>query len=156
MYICKFFCLILVNSNMFQAFDHVVALMLKFCSYNIMLNEAPNNNVVTRIANIVLNEVPNSNDATRIGNNVRLTAMGTQQFSMAVIQPSCRKAYLPETIDNDTITRKVCADGNKFCPGKEWTLYTQQFRWQVDQCGQAVKRNFLQFDNFSSVNSKAV
>ena len=50
-----------------------------------MLNEAPNNNVVTRIANIVLNEAPNSNDATRIGNNVHLTAMGAQQFSMAVI-----------------------------------------------------------------------
>ena len=59
--------------------------MLKFCSYNVMLNEAPNNNVVTRIANIVLNEAPNSNDATRIGNNVHLTAMGAQQFSMAAI-----------------------------------------------------------------------
>ena len=50
-----------------------------------MLNEAPNNNVIKRIANIVLNEAPNSNDATRIGNNVRLTAVGTQQFLMAAI-----------------------------------------------------------------------
>ena len=41
------------------------------------------------------------------------------QFSMVVIQPSCRKADLPETKDNDTITRKVCADGNKLCLGKE-------------------------------------
>ena len=90
-----------------------------------MLNEAPNNNDVKRIANNVFNEAPNSNDATRIGINVCLTAVGAQQFSMATIQPSCRKADLPETRDNDTITRKVRADGNKLCPGKEWRLYTQ-------------------------------
>ena len=71
------------------------------------------------IAIIVLKEVPNSNDAMCVGNNVRITAMGTQQFSMAAIQPSCRKADLPETRDNDMITRKVRADGNKLCPGKE-------------------------------------
>ena len=35
------------------------------------------------IANIVLNEAANSNDTTRVGNNVRLSTMGTQQFSMA-------------------------------------------------------------------------
>ena len=40
---------------------------------------------VKRVANILLNEAPNSNDATRVGNNVRLTAMGEQQFSMAAI-----------------------------------------------------------------------
>ena len=90
-----------------------------------MLNEAPNNSDVKCIAKIVLNEVPNSNDATRIGNNVRLTALGAQQFSMAAIQSLCRKADLLETRDNDTITRKVHADGNKLCPGKEWRLYTQ-------------------------------
>ena len=50
-----------------------------------MLNKAPNNNDITRVANIMLNEVRNSNDDTRIGNNVRLTAMGAQQFSMAAI-----------------------------------------------------------------------
>ena len=44
------------------------------------MNEAPNNNDVTRIANIVLNETPNSHDATHVGNNVRLTAMGAQQI----------------------------------------------------------------------------
>ena len=54
-----------------------------FCSYNFMLNEAPNNNDVTCVANIVLNKASNSNDAMRIGNNVRLTAMDTQQFSVA-------------------------------------------------------------------------
>ena len=27
--------------------------------------------------------------------------------------------------DNDTITRKVCADINKFSPGKEWRSYAQ-------------------------------
>ena len=49
-----------------------------------MLNEASsNNNDVKRVANIVLNETPNSNDATRVGNNMRLTAVGIQQFSMA-------------------------------------------------------------------------
>ena len=31
-----------------------------------MLNEAPNNNDVTRIVNIMLNEAPNSNDVTHI------------------------------------------------------------------------------------------
>ena len=50
-----------------------------------MLNEAPNNNDVKRVANIALNEAPNSSDATHVGNNVCLTAMGAQQFSMAAI-----------------------------------------------------------------------
>ena len=50
-----------------------------------MLNEVPNNNDVKRVANIVLSKVPNSNDAMRVGNNVHLTAVGTQQFSMADI-----------------------------------------------------------------------
>ena len=50
-----------------------------------MLNKAPNNNDVVHIASIVLNGEPHSNDATCIGNNVRLTAMGAQQFSMAAI-----------------------------------------------------------------------
>ena len=50
-----------------------------------MLNEAPNNNDVKRVANNVFNEAPHSNDATRVGINVRLTAVGTQQFSMATI-----------------------------------------------------------------------
>ena len=143
MHICKFFYLILVHSNMFQAFvmyNFVYQLQcssIKFCSHNFMLNEAPNNDDVTRIANIMLNKAPNSNDATCIANNVHLTTMGAQQFSMVTIQPSCRKADLPETRDNDTITRKVRADGNKLCPGKEWRLYTQQFRRQVNQCGKA-------------------
>ena len=44
-----------------------------------------NKNDVTRVANMVLNEVPNSYDAMRVGNDVRLTAMGAQQFSMAAI-----------------------------------------------------------------------
>ena len=49
-----------------------------------MLNEVPNNNDIKHVVNIVLNEAPNSNDATHIGNNVRLTAVGAQQFLMAV------------------------------------------------------------------------
>ena len=98
---------------------------MKFCSYNFVLNEAPNNNDITHVANIELYEAPYSNDAMRVGNNVCLTAIGAQQFSVAAIQPSCRKADLPEMRDNDMITRKVCVDGNKLCPGKEWKLYTQ-------------------------------
>ena len=119
MHICKLFCLILVHSNTFQAFDCVVAIVLKYkvlYSYNFVLSEAPNNNDVTRVGNIMLNETPNSNDAMHVGNNVHLTAMGAQQFSMVAIQPSCRKANLPETRDNDTITRKVRVDRNKLCP----------------------------------------
>ena len=50
-----------------------------------MLNEAPNNNEVKRIANNVFNEAPNSNDATRVGINVRLTAVCAQQFSIETI-----------------------------------------------------------------------
>ena len=50
-----------------------------------MLNEAPNNNDVKRVANNVFNEAPNSNDATHIGTNVRLTAVGAQELSMASI-----------------------------------------------------------------------
>ena len=50
-----------------------------------MLNEGPNNNEVNRVANDMFNEAPNSNDATRVGINVRLTAVGAQQFSMATI-----------------------------------------------------------------------
>ena len=50
-----------------------------------MLNEAPNNNDVKRVANNVFNEAPNSNDATRIDVNVGLTAVGAQQFSLATI-----------------------------------------------------------------------
>ena len=82
-----------------------------------MLNEAPNNNDVKHVENNVLNEAPNSNGATRaehVSINVRLIAMGEQQFSMATYQRR-----------DDTITGKVRADGNKLCPGKEWRLYTQ-------------------------------
>ena len=50
-----------------------------------MLNEAPNNNDGKRVANNVFNEAPNSNDATHVGINVRLTAVGAQQLSMASI-----------------------------------------------------------------------
>ena len=58
---------------------------MKFCSYNFVLNEAHHNNDVKCVANIVLNEAPNSNDATHVGNNVRLTAVGAQQFSLTAI-----------------------------------------------------------------------
>ena len=50
-----------------------------------MLNEAPNNNDVTHVANVMLNEAPNSNDTMHVENNMHITAMGTQQFSMAAI-----------------------------------------------------------------------
>ena len=113
MCICKLFCLILVHSNTFQAFVmynlmyQLQCSSIKFCSYNFVLNEVPNKNDVTHVANIVLNKAPNSNDAIHVTNNVRLTTMGAQQFSMAAdIQPSCRIANLPETRDNDTITSR--------------------------------------------------
>ena len=133
MHVCKFFCLILVHSNTFQAFvmynlmQQLQCSSIKFCSYNFVWNEVPNNNV-TSIINIVLNTAPNSNDAMRIANIVSLTTMGAHQFSVAAIQPSCRKADLPETRDNDTIARKVHVDGNKTLPWEKWRLYTQYFR----------------------------
>ena len=76
---------------------------MKYCNYNFMLNEASSNNDIMCVANIVLNEAPTSNDAIRVGNNVCLTAMGTQQFSVVAIWPSCRKTDLPETRDKDTL-----------------------------------------------------
>ena len=78
-----------------------------------MLNEAPNNNDVTHVTNIVLNKAPNSEDTMLIGNN-RLTTMGAQQISMSAIEPSCRKANLPETRDSDTTTRKIHVDGTSY------------------------------------------
>ena len=54
--------------------------------------------------------------------------MGAQQLSMAAIYSHHAEEptyTVPEMRDNDTITRKVHADGNKLCPGKEWRLYTQ-------------------------------
>ena len=57
-----------------------------------MLNKAPNNSDIKRVANFVLNKAPNSNDTMHVGNNVRLTAVGAQQFSMAAIQPSAEKS----------------------------------------------------------------
>ena len=67
-----------------------------------MLKEAPNNNDVTRVVNIMLNKAPNSDDAMHVANNVHLTTISTQQFLMAAIEPSCRKAHLPETRHYDT------------------------------------------------------
>ena len=75
-----------------------------------MSNKVPNNNDIKCVANIVLNKAPNSNGTTHVANDVCLTTMGGQQFSMAAIEPSCRKANLLETRDDDMITRKVCAD----------------------------------------------
>ena len=60
------------------------ALKHNVCSYNFVLNKAPNNNDVTCIEN-VLNKEPNTNDATCIANNVRLITMDSQEFSMVVI-----------------------------------------------------------------------
>ena len=84
-----------------------------------MLNEVPSTNDVTCIPNIMSNKAPNSNDATCVASNVCLTTMGTQQLSMMAIKPSCRKVDLSQMRDNDTIKRKVHADGNKLCPEKE-------------------------------------
>ena len=94
MHICKFFYLILVHSNMFQMYNLVYQLQyssIKFCSYNFVSNEVPNNNDIKCVANIVLNKAPNSNGTTHVANDVCLTTMGGQQFSMAAIEPSCRK-----------------------------------------------------------------
>ena len=55
------------------------------CSYNFVLNEVLNNYNITQVASIMLNKMPNSNDAMCVGNNMRLTAVGVQQFSMAAI-----------------------------------------------------------------------
>ena len=71
-------------------------------------------------------EAPNSSGATCTANNVHLTSTGAQQLSMAAIYSHHAEEptyTVPEMRDNDTITRKVHADGNKLCPGKEWELY---------------------------------
>ena len=56
-----------------------------------MLNEAPNTNDVKPIANNVFNEALNSSDAMRVDINVRLTAVGTQQFSMGLYSHHAEK-----------------------------------------------------------------
>ena len=50
--------------------ENVQCSSMKFCSYNFVLNEAPNTNDVTRAENMALNEVSNSVDATCVANNV--------------------------------------------------------------------------------------
>ena len=70
----------------------------------------------------MLKKEPNSNDNTRVENNVHLTTIGAQQFSIAAIEPSCRKADLLETRDNDTINKKGSCGQNKLCLGKEQRL----------------------------------
>ena len=86
--------------------------------------------------NFVLNEAPNNNDIMCLVNNVHFTTMGVQQFSLLHSHHAEKPTYVPEMRNNDMKTRKVYADGG--CSGKEWRLYTQQFRQQVDWCGQAV------------------
>ena len=44
--------------------------------------------------------------------------MGAQQFSMMAIKPSCRKADLPKTRDNNMITRKLVQTEINFALGK--------------------------------------
>ena len=150
--ICKFYCLNLDHSNMFQAFDGVVAMVLKYNVLqlqNFVLNEAPNNNDVKRIVNIVLNEAPNS--------NVHLTAVGTQQFLMVAIYPSCRKADLPETRDNNTVTRRYVWVEINFAIERMEAIYSVvQVVGRLVWAGrQAVRQKFLRFDNFNSANSEA-
>ena len=69
----------------------------------------------------MLNEAPNRNDATGLANNVRLTTMGATQFLMApVYLVIIQKSRLTrDERYNDMKTAKVLADGNKLCPGKE-------------------------------------
>ena len=67
--------------------------------------------------------------------------------------------------DNDTITRKVCADGNKLCPGKNGgyipsrlggrliSVDSQAGKQPGGQAGrQAVRRKSLRFDNFNHMH----
>ena len=69
----------------------------------------------------MLNEAPNRNDSTGVANNVRLTTMGAKKFSMApVYLVIIQKSRLTrDERYNDMKTAKVRADGNKLCPGKE-------------------------------------
>ena len=90
-----------------------------------MLNEVLNNNDIMYVANIARCLTAMTLCTYPVASNVRLTTMGTQKMSIVAIEPSCRKADLPQTRDNDMITRKVCTDGNKLCPGKEWRLHSQ-------------------------------
>ena len=100
----------------------------------------PNYNDIMHVANIVLNKVPNSSDTMHIGNNVRLTAMVAQQLLMVAIKPLCRKANLAEMRNNDPITRKVHADGNKLCPGKNGSHKISSLGGRSISMGQKVGR----------------
>ena len=63
---------------------YVFLFSIKFCSYNFVLNEIPNNSDIMHIENMV-NKAPNSNEAMRVVNNMHLTTKGAQQFLMAAI-----------------------------------------------------------------------
>ena len=67
----------------------------------------------------MLNEVPNRNDATGVANNVRLTSLGAKQCSMAIVYlVIIQKVNLPEMRDSNTKTIKVHVDGNNIVLGK--------------------------------------
>ena len=67
-----------------------------------------------------------------------------------------QKADLPDTRDNAIITRKVHADGNKLCLGKNGGYIPSSLGGSsISVCRQTVRQKFLQFGNFNSVNSKA-
>ena len=44
--------------------------------------------------------------------------------------------------DNDTKTAKVRADGNKYCPGKKWKLYTSSLGGKSSSVGRQWDENF--------------
>ena len=70
--------------------------------------------------NLVFNEVPNNSGTTHQMNNVCSTTMcAPTMLSGNDHVGYSRKANVWETRVNNTKTRKVCANGNKFCPGKE-------------------------------------
>ena len=67
---------------------------------------------------------------------------------------------MPEKRDNDTITRTVHADGNKFALGKNGgympsSLGSGSISVGRHAVSEQVRQKFLQLANFNSVNSKA-
>ena len=98
--VCLHFALYDYNDTLSGWWRYHIAIVLKymkFCSYHFVMNEAPNNNSVKRVANIVLNKAPNSNNATCVGNNVRLTAvMGARLYLIITMLPISTSSIIPD------------------------------------------------------------
>ena len=106
----------------------------------------------------MLNEAPNRNDAMGIANNVRLTTMGTIQFSMAAVYLVITKQ---SRLTRDERKRHENSKGScgrkiNIALGKNEGYIPSSLGGRLISVGrQAVRQKFSRFYNFNSLSSKA-